>query len=144
MDASVDSKVRDFHFWENFSFERLPHLAGHLRVTNRAEAPQKFSTAMVRVGANSLAPARAYVNSVASHVADSSIEVKREEPLELSVYWPVSLEIGAVIEQPALKCVLANNALERTGDHGGRAVLAMDCVLGGAEWAACQAAQLGR
>jgi hypothetical protein len=38
----------------------------------------------------------------------------------------------------------ANNALERTGGHRGRAVLAIDCVLGGAEWASCQAAQLGR
>ena len=28
--------------------------------------------------------------------------------------------------------------------HGGRAVLAMNCVLGGAEWAPCMAAQLGR
>ena len=38
----------------------------------------------------------------------------------------------------------ANNAFERTGDHRGRAVLAIDCVLGGAEWAVCHAAQLGR
>jgi len=37
-----------------------------------------------------------------------------------------------------------NNTFERTGVHGGRAVLAMDCVLGGAEWAPCQAAQLDR
>ena len=29
---------------------------------------------------------------------------------------------------------MPNNALERTGGHRGRAVLAMDCVLGGAEW----------
>jgi hypothetical protein len=40
--------------------------------------------------------------------------------------------------------MLSNNSLERTGDHCGRAVLAMDCVLGGAEWAPCQAAQLDR
>ena len=39
---------------------------------------------------------------------------------------------------------MANNALERTCGHRGRAVLAMDWVLGGAEWAPCQAAQLGR
>ena len=31
---------------------------------------------------------------------------------------------------------LANNALERQG-HSGRPVLAMDCVLAGAEWASC-------
>lgn len=37
-----------------------------------------------------------------------------------------------------------NNTLERTGEHRGRAVLAMDCVLGGAEWGRCPAAQLGR
>jgi hypothetical protein len=40
--------------------------------------------------------------------------------------------------------MVANNALERTGDHRGGAVLAMDCVLGGAEWALRPAAQLGR
>jgi len=37
-----------------------------------------------------------------------------------------------------------NNALERTGDHRGRTVLAIDGVLGGAEWVSRQAAQLGR
>jgi hypothetical protein len=37
-----------------------------------------------------------------------------------------------------------NNALERTGGHRGRAVLAMDFVLGGAEGVLCPAAQLGR
>jgi hypothetical protein len=40
--------------------------------------------------------------------------------------------------------VLPNYALERTGEHRGRAVLAMDGVLAGAEWAPCPAAQLGR
>jgi hypothetical protein len=39
---------------------------------------------------------------------------------------------------------LPNNTLERTVIYRGRAVLAMDCVLGGAEWASCQTAQLGR
>jgi hypothetical protein len=38
----------------------------------------------------------------------------------------------------------SNNALERTGVHRGRAVLAMDRVLGGAEWAQCQATQRDR
>jgi hypothetical protein len=38
----------------------------------------------------------------------------------------------------------ANNELERTNRRRGRAVLAMDCVLGGAEWAPCQAAQQDR
>jgi hypothetical protein len=37
-----------------------------------------------------------------------------------------------------------NNKLERTGKDGSRAVLAIDCVLGGAELAQCEAAQLGR
>jgi len=37
-----------------------------------------------------------------------------------------------------------NNAFERPSGHRGRAVLAMNGVLGGAEWAPCQAAQLGR
>jgi hypothetical protein len=37
-----------------------------------------------------------------------------------------------------------NSKFERTGVHRGRAVLAMDCVLGGAEWERCLAAQLGR
>ncbi len=36
----------------------------------------------------------------------------------------------------------ANNTLERT--CGGRAALAMNGVLAGAEWAPCLAAQLGR
>ncbi len=39
---------------------------------------------------------------------------------------------------------MANNSLERTGGQRGRAVLAMDCGLGGAECAPCQAAQLDR
>ena len=37
-----------------------------------------------------------------------------------------------------------NNALERGRENRGRAVLAMNCVLGGAEWALCQPAQLDR
>jgi hypothetical protein len=37
-----------------------------------------------------------------------------------------------------------NNALERTGWCRGRAVLALNGVLGGAEWAPCQAAQRNR
>ena len=37
-----------------------------------------------------------------------------------------------------------NNTLERACGHSGRAVLAMDGVLAGAEWAPCLAAQLGR
>jgi hypothetical protein len=39
---------------------------------------------------------------------------------------------------------LANKSLERSCGHRGRAVLAMDRVLGGAEWAPCLAAQLNR
>jgi hypothetical protein len=38
----------------------------------------------------------------------------------------------------------SNNALQRTGDHRGRPVLAIDCVLAGAELASCLAAELGR
>jgi hypothetical protein len=37
-----------------------------------------------------------------------------------------------------------NNTLERTVKHRGCAVLAMDCVLAGAEWVLIAAAQLGR
>jgi hypothetical protein len=40
--------------------------------------------------------------------------------------------------------VQANNTFERTVMHGGRAVLAMDCVLGGAQSRRWLAAQLGR
>jgi hypothetical protein len=39
---------------------------------------------------------------------------------------------------------MANNALERADWHCGRAALAMDCVLAGAELAPWPAAQLGR
>ena len=38
----------------------------------------------------------------------------------------------------------SNNALERSCGQRGRAVLAMDGVLAGAEWAPCLAAQLNR
>lgn len=38
----------------------------------------------------------------------------------------------------------SNNAFERTGMHRGRAVLALNGVLAGAELAPCQAAQLDR
>ena len=37
---------------------------------------------------------------------------------------------------------MSNNALERSCCHRGRAVLAVDCALAGAEWAPCLAAQL--
>jgi len=40
--------------------------------------------------------------------------------------------------------VTSNNTLERTSDQRGRAVLAINCVLGGAERAPCLAAQLSR
>jgi hypothetical protein len=39
---------------------------------------------------------------------------------------------------------MANNALERSRCHRGRAALAMDGVLAGAEWVRCLAAQLNR
>jgi hypothetical protein len=39
---------------------------------------------------------------------------------------------------------LPNNAQQRTGEHCGRPVLAMDGVLAGAEQASCLAAELGR
>jgi hypothetical protein len=39
---------------------------------------------------------------------------------------------------------MPNKLLERASGHRGRAVLAMDGVLAGAEWAPCQAAQLNR
>ncbi len=45
---------------------------------------------------------------------------------------------------PIAEVVMPNNALERTYRQRGRAVLAMDFVLGGAEVAACQAAQFDR
>jgi hypothetical protein len=38
----------------------------------------------------------------------------------------------------------SNNALERAVGHRVRTVLAMDCVLAGAEYASCPAAQLDR
>jgi hypothetical protein len=40
--------------------------------------------------------------------------------------------------------VMPNKSFERTGGHRGHAVLALDCVLGGAEFVPCQAAQLNR
>ncbi len=40
--------------------------------------------------------------------------------------------------------VTSNNAFERTVMHRGRAVLALNGVLAGAEMSLCQAAQLGR
>ena len=39
---------------------------------------------------------------------------------------------------------MANNALERTREHRGCTVLAMDCVLAGAQWRRWPTAQLGR
>ena len=38
----------------------------------------------------------------------------------------------------------SNNTLERTVNHGGRIVLAMDRVLADAQWRRWSAAQLGR
>jgi hypothetical protein len=39
---------------------------------------------------------------------------------------------------------MPNNALQRNVTHRGRPVLAMDCVLAGAESASCPPAELGR
>lgn len=39
---------------------------------------------------------------------------------------------------------LPNNAFERSGGRRGRAVLALNGVLGGTEWTLCQAAQRNR
>ena len=44
----------------------------------------------------------------------------------------------------ALSNEQSNNTFERTVNHRGRAVLAMDYVLGGAQWRRWSAAQLGR
>jgi len=43
-----------------------------------------------------------------------------------------------------MNALRSNNAFERTEVQRGRAVLAMDCVLGGAQWRSWSAAQLGR
>lgn len=43
-----------------------------------------------------------------------------------------------------MEVVLANNKLERTRGHRGHAVLAMDCLLAGAGWTWCHAAQQDR
>jgi len=40
--------------------------------------------------------------------------------------------------------VIANNTLQRSNRHRGRAVLAMNCMLGGGEQASCLAAQQDR
>ncbi len=40
--------------------------------------------------------------------------------------------------------LMPNNTFERTVRHCGRTVLAMDCVLAGAQWSPVAAAQLGR
>ena len=39
---------------------------------------------------------------------------------------------------------MPNKSLERAHDHTGRALLALNGVLAGAEWAPCLAAQLSR
>jgi hypothetical protein len=39
---------------------------------------------------------------------------------------------------------MPNNTLQRTRDHCGRPVLAVDGVLAGAKWASCLAAELDR
>jgi hypothetical protein len=39
---------------------------------------------------------------------------------------------------------MSNNTLERTVNHRGRIVLAMDCALADAQWRSRPAAQLGR
>ena len=42
------------------------------------------------------------------------------------------------------EALMSNHALQRSGGHRGRPVLAIDCVLAGAEWALCPAAELDR
>jgi hypothetical protein len=42
------------------------------------------------------------------------------------------------------RTMLPNKSLERACGHCGRAALAIDCVLAGAEWPSCLAAQLSR
>jgi hypothetical protein len=48
------------------------------------------------------------------------------------------------MERIRSEMMLPNNTLERTVNHRGRIVLAMDCVLADAQWRLWLAAQLGR
>jgi len=57
--------------------------------------------------------------------------------------WPESRSTRASLRMTC-RNEMPNNAFERTVDHRGRTVLAMDCVLAGAEMQPGAAAQLDR
>jgi hypothetical protein len=63
---------------------------------------------------------------------------------KLRQYRPIaSLTLEALL-QLLCESTTSNNTLERTVNHRGRIVLAMDCVLADAQWRLWLAAQLGR
>jgi hypothetical protein len=92
-----------------------------------------------------------------SHVRRASRLVREKRASDPSVFAPygsLNRSLGVFLVANTIRngisqtrvggMVRSNNALERTGVHRGRAVLAIDCVLGGAERAPCQAAQRDR
>ena len=60
---------------------------------------------------------------------------------KLRQYRLIASLISEVLLRLVYEFATANNMLERTSVYRGRAVLGVDCVLAGAEWAPCQAAQ---
>lgn len=98
--AEINPVVEDFRLGN-----KLPHLSANVRLMNTSQPVATFSTAMLILSVDDAPPNRAYVNSVASQVVDfSTIEVKKGQSLELSVYWPVALKVGATARKLVLSC----------------------------------------
>jgi hypothetical protein len=107
LNLSVDPKVQDFHFWQNFQFfSTFPHVSGRLRIINNSASLKPFTTAASLLAGDGVAPRRGYVESVATHPIDfSRIDVQPGQSLDFQVYWMVPLELGATLGKPELSCL---------------------------------------
>lgn len=98
--AKVEPLVRDFLLGN-----KLPHISGSVRLLNDSQAVVSFSTAKLLLSTEGSPPKRAYINSVASQVADfSAIEVQKGQSVKFEVYWPVYLEAGVTAKDMVMSC----------------------------------------
>lgn len=100
--AKIDPLVRDF-----LMRDKLPHINGSVRLQNDSKAALVFSTSKLLLSTEGRTPKRAYINSVASQLADfSSIKIQKGQLVTLDVYWPVSLAVGVTIKSLELSCAI--------------------------------------
>lgn len=107
LNANVEAEVRDFHFWENFTLSgSFPHVRAEVSIENSADVAVPFSTSMVRLSASGIDGKRAYSRTISPGKIDwGTITLAAGKQMQIKVYWPVSLKIGAHVERASLTCV---------------------------------------